>query len=602
MASSQAKGTRWGSLLSQAVAGVEARLDNILSETDEAAKAAGTALAVPPQPPRPQSRSSSRANDRLQERLARAVAAKGGAQSPTVSSFSQATASAAASPRQSFDVASRTSIDSTATAPRDTKDAKDSLSVAGDAPGSRRPSFEPAAETRGAEETKDAQNTKELPSQSVATGELATSYATTEAAATLNSAAATQTPATPTAVAIKVEPPAEPAKATLNTAVPASSTYTPTPAPQPPASNAALDAVHEARIKKLEEELEEERRQHQEEMLHTAEKMEAMQSKVQYLSREVAEAAKKSIESAEPGSLERKLAEKDQQIAQLMEEGKNLGVTEQKHRAILKKLRLKISEGEKQISDLRTTQTKTESELQTLRVRVRRVAELERAQEDAHRRTSQAQKELEAMRSDAVSKDATIANLKQQLRAAHESAEALKAKVNDEALQKERQRAKELEDQVAATRLEKTLAADRARVQINEWKEKAEKAAERTRAVEAEAKNEVLCLESKLEAMRSRSEEVSSGAIGDSQAKLMRQVETLQSQYSIASNNWQGIESTLLARVSNLEKERDEALQRESDMRKKAREAVGFFVRCSMFYVLSPFIFTNFVGPSRKTE
>lgn len=37
--SSSAKGgTRWGSLLSQAVAGVEARLDTMLAETDEATK------------------------------------------------------------------------------------------------------------------------------------------------------------------------------------------------------------------------------------------------------------------------------------------------------------------------------------------------------------------------------------------------------------------------------------------------------------------------------------------------------------------------------------------------------------------------------------
>ena len=88
-------------------------------------------------------------------------------------------------------------------------------------------------------------------------------------------------------------------------------------------------------------------------------------------------------------------------------------------------------------------------------------------------------------------------------------------------------------------------------------------------------KAEVQIMESKLEAMRIRNEETSSGAIGDSQAKLLRQVETLQTQYSIAGENWQGIETTLQARISNLEKERDEALQRESEMRKKAREAVS---------------------------
>jgi len=82
-------------------------------------------------------------------------------------------------------------------------------------------------------------------------------------------------------------------------------------------------------------------------------------------------------------------------------------------------------------------------------------------------------------------------------------------------------------------------------------------------------------VEGKLEAMRMRAEEASSGAAGDSQAKLLRQVETLQTQYSIASENWQGIETTLLARITGLERERDEALQRESEMRRKAREAVS---------------------------
>lgn len=79
-------------------------------------------------------------------------------------------------------------------------------------------------------------------------------------------------------------------------------------------------------------------------------------------------------------------------------------------------------------------------------------------------------------------------------------------------------------------------------------------------------------LESKLELLRSRSEEVSSSATGDSQAKLLRQIETLQTQYSIASENWQGIEGTLTSRVTALEKDRDDTAKRESEVRRKARE------------------------------
>lgn len=79
-------------------------------------------------------------------------------------------------------------------------------------------------------------------------------------------------------------------------------------------------------------------------------------------------------------------------------------------------------------------------------------------------------------------------------------------------------------------------------------------------------------LESYMEAVRARAEEATSDTAGDSQAKLLRQVETLQTQYSLAAENWRTIEGSLNARVAALEKERDEANKREADIRKKARE------------------------------
>jgi TATA element modulatory factor len=72
---------------------------------------------------------------------------------------------------------------------------------------------------------------------------------------------------------------------------------------------------------------------------------------------------------------------------------------------------------------------------------------------------------------------------------------------------------------------------------------------------------------------------VSTGETSDAQANLLRQIETLQTQYAVASENWQGIEETLLSRVSSLEKERDELSARESQIRKKAREVVSFLER-----------------------
>ena len=73
--------------------------------------------------------------------------------------------------------------------------------------------------------------------------------------------------------------------------------------------------------------------------------------------------------------------------------------------------------------------------------------------------------------------------------------------------------------------------------------------------------------------LRGRNEEASSAASSDSQAKLLRQIELLQSQYSQASENFQGIESSLRARLAAVERERDEANKQEQEIRKKAREA-----------------------------
>lgn len=339
----------------------------------------------------------------------------------------------------------------------------------------------------------------------------------------------------------------------------------------------AIAELQEDRIKQLEKALEELAAQQQEETHTYVEQIDALQAKLQYLAREATDAARKAAKEAPAGSVDKKLAEKDVQIAGLMEEGKNLASTEQKLRTIIKNLRTKIGENEKEINVVKTSRGKVEQELENTRRRARRVDELEKYQEELHKRIGQSQKEIDSLKSEASNKDRIITDLKAQLKRSAEEAEALTAKVNEEALTKERQRVRALEEELSDLKVEKELVADRGRTRENELKEKAERAAERARAVEVELKSEIQIMESKLESMRVMAEEVSSGAMGDSQAKLLRQVETLQTQYAIATENWQGIESTLLGRVANLEKERDEAQQRESEMRKKAREAVSIW-------------------------
>lgn len=500
--------------------------------------------AAPARPDTPTSRNKT--NDRLQERLARAVAAKqAGLKSETASTIAS---SPAASPRQSIDGPARSSTDGAA--PQSS-------------PASPRASFSPRA-SRDLDR-KSAEASAELPGRSSADG-----------APDAPAAAAAKGPEPPETIE---ETAFEQQKEGEDGAAPAS----------------AVAELQEDRIKQLEKALEEMASQQQEETHNYVEQIDALQAKLQYLARETTDSARKAAKEAPAGSVDKKLADKDQQIAGLMEEGKNLASTEQKLRTIIKSLRSKIGENEKEINNVKTSRGKVEQELEAARRKSRRADDLEKYQEELHKRIGQSQKEIDSLKSDAASKDKAIADLKAQLQRAAEQAEALNAKVNEEALAKERRRVRELEDEVSELKVEKDLAADRGRARENELQEKAERAAERARAVEMELKAEIQVMESKLESMRVMAEEVSSGAMGDSQAKLLRQVETLQTQYAIATENWQGIESTLLARIANLERERDEAQHRESEMRKKAREAVSIS-RCAGLRIV---LLTVNSGPPR---
>lgn len=133
-------------------------------------------------------------------------------------------------------------------------------------------------------------------------------------------------------------------------------------------------------------------------------------------------------------------------------------------------------------------------------------------------------------------------------------------------------RVAELDELIATLRTEKERAAEKAQMQIDELRKKADTANEQCHQM----KSELQTLEGKLEAMRVITEEASSNTTGDTQVKLLRQVETLQSQYATACENWQGIESTLISRTAILEKERDETNRKEIDTRKKARDLVSY--------------------------
>jgi hypothetical protein len=334
-------------------------------------------------------------------------------------------------------------------------------------------------------------------------------------------------------------------------------------------------------IKELKSEYQTTELQRQDEIHGYIERIDALQSKLQYLAKESAEAARKASGAAPTGSLEKKLADKEEQVSLLMQEGQQLSKKELTHLTTIKKLRAKIQEDSKEVSEAKARQEKAEKDLAVIVERCRRAEASEKRIGERLKGYTLLQKEHEALKADVAAKESIIAELQVKLKEDIAQERQAEANLAGEALETERRRAAALEEELANLKIEKTLVSDRSQAQIREIREKMDKESERTRISELEMKKEQQMLESRLEIMRARAEEVASGATGDAQAKLLRQIETLQTQYAVASENWQGIEASLVARATSLEKERDEATKREADIRRKAREVASLHSSCA---------------------
>ncbi|KAI9864920.1 MAG: hypothetical protein M1813_002691 [Trichoglossum hirsutum] len=324
-------------------------------------------------------------------------------------------------------------------------------------------------------------------------------------------------------------------------------------------------AEYESIIAQIQSDYERSELRRQEEVHTYTERIDALESKLQYLARESAEQARKASSSAEGGSLEKKLAEKDEKIASLMEEGQKLSKTEVKFTNIIRKLKAKSTEDEKAVSEARRRLERAERDMLEAKEKSRRSMDVEKRANEKLKALSAIEKEVDLLRMERDSNAGLVARLQAQLAEAVSRAEHAETKVQTDALEAE----KRLRDDITSAKIE---SEERHRDEVRELREKIEREKERTKMLELELRGEQSMLESKLEALRTRAEEVSTGETSDAQAHLLRQIETLQTQYAVASENWQGIEGTLLSRVSNLEKERDELSTRESQIRKKARE------------------------------
>ena len=283
------------------------------------------------------------------------------------------------------------------------------------------------------------------------------------------------------------------------------------------------------------------------------------------------------------------MASKDEKIALLLEEGQKLSQAELKFMNTIRKLRSRMGEDEKRIISLQRNVDETTKAMRASQDRAKRAETLQREEQARAGALSKVQKELEILKSNELSQSSHIQELQRRLAENEMGQGEIAAREGKAALEEERRLRNEVQEALISIKTEKEMSEGRHRKQMQDLQTQVDRERERSRLGELELRREinvrrefstrsythtddVQVLEARLEASQVQAEEVSTGKSGSMQAKLLRQIETLQTQYTIANENWRGIESSLLTRNANLEKEVDELRQKDAEARRKVRD------------------------------
>jgi uncharacterized phage infection (PIP) family protein YhgE len=250
-------------------------------------------------------------------------------------------------------------------------------------------------------------------------------------------------------------------------------------------------AALEAELSTLQQTHEEVQREHREELNSHLERIDALQSKLTYLSQQLASLAKGTASNSEAPSADKKLAEKDAQIAALMEEGQKLSKTEMKHLTTVKKLRTKVQETDKEISTLKQRLARAEKSIGDQTERAKRAEAAERAAQEKLKIVGKIEKDIEMIRAEREEAGLTIAELRRQLNDAMSRAEDAEKRVQAGALEAEKRVTASLKDDIDNLRIEKKLAEDRGKRDVQEAKDEAARQKERAKVAELELRGEI---------------------------------------------------------------------------------------------------------------
>ena len=232
-------------------------------------------------------------------------------------------------------------------------------------------------------------------------------------------------------------------------------------------------------------------RQKQEDENQYLEQIENLQAKLQFMAQEASSDAKRA--SAAPGAddVQQLLAQKEEKLALLVEEGLKLSRNELKLRNSIKKLKSTVTENEKSINAAGRTETKLKDEIANLRGKMNVLETAERENANRVRSLDAAQLEIHRLRVEAKAKDLHILELEREAaqdRSSHTNEEAEKWR---RLFDTERKTTVNLREDMSNLKIERDIQTDRHKTQLRETQAKLDQDVELRKVNELNFKREL---------------------------------------------------------------------------------------------------------------
>lgn len=246
-------------------------------------------------------------------------------------------------------------------------------------------------------------------------------------------------------------------------------------------------------VSQLKKEKEQAEIQLQEESHAYLERIDALQAKLQYLTKEAAQTAQNNVSEATKDSPEQKLAAKDEQIALLMAEGQKLSKLEVSQAGVIRKLRAKATEESKEVIQLKQRLKRTEQIQEDMSQKLQR-AEVD-LKDSASRnvRLAQLEKEVQSLRIEVKSKQAAIEETKRQLEQERRQKEELRQVLHttNQSLVGEQKVTQTLRDDLEAIRIELKETLEKAKASSRNFEADMQREREKHQGTESSLRGEI---------------------------------------------------------------------------------------------------------------